>query len=619
MATPDKVLNDTVTYLAGQRKLSYKSSQVDRHKGFFVRRRAETLGNANPAWVTAPDQPDLRKRVLSEFDLLDTFLTTKAKSLDPTKGGADLTPPHLDLHDFAGVKYSTSAGVVKDKEQAARIRRTYWIRSIGWRAAAIHADKVWQGPTSSTTATLLDKPLAEIIDRRLRLLERMSYQVSRADVLGGSWAFSGSGASGPWKDGFRKRVFEYPRTPSAPVGVTAQVAGFVGAANIASENDPSFKTGGKPWQWEPGHKRLDYNVPPWPGNRFPSSVAGDWKWETARSYWLDLKPSGTAAAAIDNLFTPNDDWWGRSWLFCDQVLDALHIEELLFALRRRSPSAESAFNALVTSKPGYVALGGFVVSFDLSIPRHLTGDTADPYFDNIEIAEADLQVGDHLVFYNSFVYQDVAIGEWQLENSIVMDIDSDYTTSSIQRGQIHLQGHGTAESKYSTFQNVIADQLNDTLESIRQKIVKTLASTPSTTAIDWNNKKGIIVHWEPYEPFAAPGAWWVQMNLVDQNGDARWSTVQEALNAVPGAYATDPFAGTGYNPPPSNDAVFFPLYVPAVDGQWDGYFGKRRHRGSSYHPPKNLSALKAGGAVVPGLFPEGEHKPIRVVRPKFAP
>lgn len=72
---------------------------------------------------------------------------------------------------------------------------------------------------------------------------------------------------------------------------------------------------------------------------------------------------------------------------------------------------------------------------------------ADPYFDNIEIAEGDLQVGDHLVFYNSFVYQDVAIGEWQLENSIVMDIDSDYTTSSIQRGQIHLQGHGTCREQ----------------------------------------------------------------------------------------------------------------------------------------------------------------------------
>jgi hypothetical protein len=441
MATPDKVLEDTMTYVAGARKLSYKSSQLDRHKGFFVWRRAKALGDANPVWVAATGQPDLRKRVLFEFDLLETFLTTKAKSLDPTKGGTDLTPSHLDLHDFAKPKYSTSASVVKDKEQASRIRRAYWVRAIGWRAAAIHADKVWQGGSNSTTATLQDKPLGEIIDRRLRLLERMSYQISRADILGGWWAFTGSGATGPWKDGFRTRMFEYPRTPSTPVGVTAQVAAFVGAANIASENDPSFTTGGKPWQWEPGHKRLDYNLPPWPGNRLPSSVVGDWKWETGNKYWLDLKPSGSAAVAIDNLFTPNDDWWGRSWLFCDQVLDALHIEELLFALRRRTqPPTNDVFNAFVSGKPGYVALGGFVI-LDPSLPPHLTGDPNDPYFDNIEIAEQDLQIGDHLVFFNSFVYQDIAIGEWQLENSIVMDIDSDQTTGSIQRGQIHLQGH----------------------------------------------------------------------------------------------------------------------------------------------------------------------------------
>jgi hypothetical protein len=243
-------------------------------------------------------------------------------------------------------------------------------------------------------------------------------------------------------------------------------------------------------------------------------------------------------------------------------------------------------------------------------------DPADPFFDNVVITDDDLQMGDQLIFWNSFVYSDISAGEWRLENSVVIDVDSDQTTGGIQRDKLHLQGHGTSERDYATYQRVdIAGQLNASLAQVRNAIT----STPSgTTTLDWNNIPGLLVKWEPYEPFTAPGSWWVQMSLLNKNGSVRWASVADALAAVQGAVATDPAPGTGYTPPPSANAIYFPLYRPAIAGGWTAYL-TARGTNPAFRAPKNLVAFVADGSIMPGLHQSGQAKPFPIVRPKVQP
>jgi hypothetical protein len=607
---PEDVLADVVGYFETNKKLKFAKLQTDRHKGFFVRRRAQILGCANPVWVTESGHTSLKTRIDNEYTQLDAFLTAKAMALTTAAGDPTL-PAHLDLNDLAKPTNTTSASVVASNAATANRRRAYRARGIGWRAAAIH-DNLWQASPGATSATLRQDAMSGIIDRRIRLIERMNYTISNATALGGPWSFAGGGPTGPWKDGFRVRMFEYPRIPAI---VVSQVVGFVGAANIASETDPSYQAG-KPWKWEPGHHRLYYNVPPWPGNRFPDNEKNDWTMDSP-NYKQQLTPSSTAAAAIDTLFTPNPDWWGRAWLFCDQVLSALHIEALLFGLRRLvQPASDATFNAIVTGHPaGYVALGAFVDGTPGSGGPHLMHDPADQYFENLSINEGDLQLGDHLIFWNSFVYAEISAGEWRLENSVVIDVDSDPATGGISRDKLHLQGHGTSERDYATYQRVdIAGQLNRSLDLARSAVA---AAAPGATSLDWNGHAGLLVKWEPYEAFNPPGAWWVQMNLATPMG-TRWATISDALQAVQGSIATDPAPGPGYKPPPSSTAVFFPLYRPAVAGGWAGYLAARRAN-AAYRAPKNLVAFNADGSIMPGLHYAGQGKPFPIVRPKVQP
>jgi hypothetical protein len=336
----------------GKKKLNF-AIQVDRHRGFFVRRRAESIGSlpANAAMIQDPDLKVLKARIDNEYVQLDAFLVNKTKELNPATGGTDIDPPHLDLHDLAKPKDTTSASDGKSKEQEYRRRRNYRVSAIGWRAAAIHGE-LWNASADGKTAILRTKALDEIIDRRLRMVERMNFQVSRADALGGAWTFTGGGILGPWKDGFRIRMFEYPRIPH---NVVAQVVSFLGSTNIANENREPFTSTDPPWRWEVGRRRLIYNVGPEPGVQFAPPERSDW---SPNKYFQDLTPDSghTAAGVIDTLFTPDPDWWGRSWLFCDHVISALHIEALLFGLRRADPAhGEEEFNSLVTGHPkGFV-------------------------------------------------------------------------------------------------------------------------------------------------------------------------------------------------------------------------------------------------------------------------
>src|SRR5690606_25971580 len=99
----------------------------------------------------------------------------------------------------------------------------------------------------------------------------------------------------------------------------------------------------------------------------------------------------TPAEAVDLLFQTKANWWDRSWFFCDHVLAALQVEGLLFGLRRRGQL--SVFNEL-GNRLEYIMLDAHVHDQDLN--RMMSNGDDDQEFDNREIPESDLQVGDQV-------------------------------------------------------------------------------------------------------------------------------------------------------------------------------------------------------------------------------
>jgi hypothetical protein len=604
---------------APRKKLNFKD-KLDRHRGFFAWRRATTIGSlpSNAPLLADPDLKFFKGRIELEYAQLDTFLETKVITLDPF--GPDKTPNHLDLHDLAKPKLTTASAVVKKNEATYRVLRRYRIRAIGWRAAAIH-DEVWQASSDGRSAILRTDALDMLIDRRLHMVERMNFQISRADALGGEWSFKA-----PFEDDFRIRMFEYPRIPKKQV---RKALTFIDPAQIEPPGTKPFQPGGKVWRWESTNGRLIFNVPPFPGLNLPP----EWVMDTARiqssttpadklfwAYFRLIDQGSKATDVLATLFKPDTVWTGRKWLFCDHVISALHLEALLFASRRRDPAgADQKFNALMGTPTGPISIGGFLDRVGASNAYgRLLSMANDPHFENIAINEGDLQVGDHVVVYNSKVFGALSPSEWILENSVVIDVDSDHSTGGIVESALALQGHGTEERKYATYlERNIAGPFNEFLNEIRRSIARTLAADAAATTADWNGEKGVFVKWDPYGAFSKPGPWWIKFELRDPTKNTPIPPAEGKL-AILGSVIHDTAGGTGYNAPPSTTAVYFPLYRPAFGKGWDDYLNARRTK-PTLKVAKNLKEFVATGDIMPGLFFKKKGMPIPVLRPKVQP
>jgi hypothetical protein len=156
------------------------ANRLNRHKGFFVFRRTLFLGDQNPAWLTDPALASLKAQIETDLGTVQTYLTGKlgtSASRGPYWGGADpTTPPHLDLLDMAQQKTSEPAisttnvfprphGTLGNRANNAFDLRKNWVEAIVWRATGIHPELL-QPPFKSA-------PLDELLDHRLRMVERM--------------------------------------------------------------------------------------------------------------------------------------------------------------------------------------------------------------------------------------------------------------------------------------------------------------------------------------------------------------------------------------------------------------------------------------------------------------
>jgi hypothetical protein len=658
---PPAVLDAIVAYFVTQKSLSFaggrtaarrQQNKLDRHKGFFVRRRAMSLGATHASWIAESNQVTLKARIDSEYQQIDAFVTAKTASTGPLGGGTDPPPAHLDLNDVAQVLTTTPTSVVRWRAGQYLQMRKNAVAAICWRGAGLF-DAYWQPSAGDQTATLNADALNETLDRRLRTIERMHHQVSSAHALvvtsgspEGGTGLTGTNPIGPWTDRFRVRMFEYPR-------LAGGYASLAGAANIAEVNDPdpAYPTQPRLWKWETArHRRLHWNQ--WnPGqatkqsSRFATPSQPHWTPASVgdlAGYAYNLTPNAISGSqAIDLLFTPSTDWWGRSWMFCDHVLSALHIEALRFGLSRRATprGSDATFDTLVSgSAAGFVALSPFVGG--RTDHQLMGGGAGDDYFDNLSgataLPETDLQVGDHVILWNSLIYSLISSAEWRLENSLVMDIDSDPATGGINRDNLELQGHGIDKRTYARYLQGIADYLGEGLADAREALRARYAADPGVTQFVWSAHGSTIIRWDPYpaDNFVslitgaggsvrqrANGAWWVIVPLRTLNT----GSVTAALQMVPKSVTDDSAPGPGYStiPPLAEPSVLFPLFEPAVSAptgdKWAAYFALRRS-GSGTRVGTGLREVRADRTLAAGLFPSGvPGTPIALVRPRVTP
>jgi hypothetical protein len=620
LAAAREILNAFVSsrsLLFGNKKTERRRRVTDAHKGFFVTRRAWwLLGHGPAAWRTEPGHPTIIARINTEFDALvsytDRKLGTTAAPGSIMGGPGAGTPAHLDPVDLARQRTAdpqvtvAQARAAQDTALKRKVidvltRRRERAIAIIWRAAGIH-DELWQASADQKSAALREPAMNEVLDRRIHTVERMGYQIARADEMGGQRLNMSAGVHGPWTDGLRVRMFEYPR-----------LAGTY-APNLGTIADEHGLPASAEWHWESArHRRVVYNV----GDRrrirdaatssFPVFVRPD----GSRYYHALQQVSGrTPAQAMEALFTPSTNFWDRSWLYCDHVVSSLHLMALLFGKRRRTGS-DAAFNTLVTGKPlGYVQIGPVLHTGAASGGDRLMDSVEpnDPAFQNILADPADIQVGDHVIFWNSMLYPYVSNGEWQLENSLVVSVESDPERGRIDYESIWLQGHGTVAMAIGQYaRKMIAVELESGLNEARQEIT---AAPAGTTALMFNRVANRLVKWAPYnDTWTAPGPWWVRIPIP--TGATADQLLERLRKGVKPGPAFD-------NPPPFADSVYFPLWEPQYEGGWTGYLDARKS--GPVKISQRLKATPADGDVLPGLHYTGNTwDKVPVVRPKVVP
>jgi hypothetical protein len=473
-------------------------------------------------------QANIRKRIDDELNEVRTFLNIRIGA-DRKSGTYFTRPPgssdtnnHLDLADLALQRVSgNDPGKVRRRIAAAIDTRSRAVLMIVWRAAVFEAQVLWRN-----SPTLDKDALDEVLDRRLRAVERMRYQVGDRSTMmrenNAKFNFvvdpTGTSPTAGWFDELRVRLFEYmsflPDIFLIP-GISTDVWEGVVSGNVpiaANYNvfPVSNRTiGGAPFHASPANA--------W---RFPADVADKWQVSLASDGFGEIDFTATTpfnpAPILDSLFdyrgvtTGGDprkrDIWNRAWLLCDHVLAVIQLEALLFALRRRPgvTNPENVLQTLVQKRPtvtvtfdeegpqtfdtAFVALGGRVRNENESpgtggtvlmmSDKPLTDQFGDPYFRN-ELTSVDgLQVGDQVKFLNATVYSAITRnqGIWKLENAFVLEVEptanSPVNRTGVEIGSLRVQGHGTVVETYDSMRETLGRELDGLFEDVYRKVKK---------------------------------------------------------------------------------------------------------------------------------------------------
>jgi hypothetical protein len=589
----------------------------DRHKAFFVARRAYTLGLENESWRNEPDLHSLEERIESEYQKVDSFTVERIGSetaRGPYFGGTDPSDyPHLDLArasvpriDPPGGEPSTTVAdaiaATNPTELQGRVleavdRRRAQVMSIIWRAAGIHKE-FWENTSGPTSSVLLrETELAEILDRRLRLVEQTRYNLS-AGAAEGEWGYKavkgrrwilgpfnddggwesrtpGSGYLEDWKDHYTGRAVELPELPATPFFFRA----FNPEPNPPGTGDPSPNISEderfadpKPWRHDNQRDLIEYNLPP--GTRMLQRL--DWRdgaidvgafWHRGQegipvSPTDKLEYAWTMNTNIPQPFHPADvilymmsgswQYKERSWLYSDGAFSLAQLEALMLAKWRR---VGRTFTGRELQTTYSLSLDDY---FQLRPQPFLPVTNgimrgSNSYFENLQVLADNLQVGDQLLFRNHAIHIAAGVLE-DVPTAIVTSIDSD-AKSGVVLSRLRVQPFCGADQSYLAYQQLFADQTDRALDDLRAFIVAQLSAHPGTDILLWDtgradpeddmegtsgfDNKAALRRWSPYgQAFNAPGPWWFRINIdAPIWGKMFGDTLEEAVLRVPKSVA----------------------------------------------------------------------------------
>jgi hypothetical protein len=252
-------------------------------------------------------------------------------------------------------------------------------------------------------------------------------------------------------------------------------------------------------------------------------------------------------------------------------------------------------------------------------------DDNDEFFENVFIDFNDLQMGDFVCFWNNHLYDLITAGAWRNEYSHVMDVNPSIVFGNIMVAntgpQIWLAGHGVQNTLYTGMAAELIGNIKGILDELRKNLTKAVAAN---TTVPTTRNGQTLVQWSPYESFDPPGAWWIKIPKDIWNKEWIYATTDEAVKSVPRTVAKET-GGTGYNPPPDPDAIYFPLFEPSVGrddtdinfggDSWRSYL-KKRKADAAFRAPTKLNDLTVDGRLAQGLYYRGAQTTVPVVRPK---
>jgi hypothetical protein len=405
------------------------------------------------------------------------------------------------------------------------------VQKIVLRALAIERD-LWDDNAVFDTSAL-----REILDRRLRVIERMNLNVAgiqaTADGIDGKveWEVSTATTSSGWRDGFRTRLFEYPSISSDPETLVERLTTKGVALSKAEGDSPPPYVRPETWiefvsrannvttvtqlTWnvEPPTAPATLPLRPAMNVRLPTGVLADNLpvWRNGGYNVIYAKATGGSgrpfSVLLDELFAlrnsaGNDvklDVWSRAWMNCDHVVAALHIEALLFGRRRRLGvvAANQELNTLVDGQPvGFAGLAA-MLRFGGTSDGLVDGRQGNPHFLTQEKLLDDLEIGDQIVYWNSDLYDLLSSGLWRLENAVVVDVDADPKSGVLDPNKLFVAGHGESAKPHADMIASFVKMIRRYIREARDQIVAAQRVDQNVAAVKLH--KSSAVRWAPYE------------------------------------------------------------------------------------------------------------------------
>jgi hypothetical protein len=604
--------------------LKSRRSKAPTEFDHFVKHRIRALVNETSSWDAPPGYNNLTIRISQEIDKIAAYVDAKVGKPDtPGKlGGATDpdTPPHTDLKDVAKIYVDDGQDAIKQRQDKFVIARRQRVQRIVWRALAIH-DNLWNKPSSLVDFTWHEVALEELLDRRLRFVERMLYTDSAQGDRGVRWEITAAG--GPWKDNMRTVLFEYPFLSIKDTSPGSFRSALTAAGLTPASLSANFNTAGPP------RDEIRFKVH---SGRIRPPASSNWKLPgDPDGYEWNMKLEGKTPTQIFDLFAPAtspvpaafEDFWQRNWIFCDHMVSALKVDALRFGLRRRTKS-DAEFNDAADDG---VTLAPLIPNTGKPDPEELM-DEGDDYFEGVAIIAADLQIGDLVVIWNNYFFRTIFATDFGLENSIITDMYGEDSRNT------KLAGHGASEAIYADFVGGLVKDLGNIMSALRKFISKKVkdGDPGHTYLLDGVFIKTSrpftveLMFWAPFgetseaveagQELDVPGAWWIRVRLKEVK-----KNLEEALILFPKSVAVD----TSIHIPPKmiedadsdfRESVYIPLSMPkGVRGGWEAYF-KRVRDGAPPPLETKLEDAKVDSQWAPGFNFAGPGTKIPVLRPK---